>query len=331
MKSWAIPAAIIVAVEYLFALAIGARVGFRYQIPFATYMILGIAFAGIGAALIIVAKLGLYAVQREESPARRLLSELEYIWSFIIAVLLSALQISVLTWTKVMLPIASPFWADPLLASLDHALFRSDPWRLANLLFGWAAPFIDRAYISWAPVKFGTFLVLAFAPQSMRKSRAFIAYFVMMGAVAIGQYFLSSAGPVFYEQLGLGQRFSQMPIEPWVATARTYLWQDHLKAGGDIGGGISAMPSLHVAAALWIALVWRSYNRAAGAIGFVYFALILVGSVLLGWHYAFDGIAAVSITTVAWFAAARLTSARALQSSSAERAPLRPSLVNQRS
>lgn len=300
MRSWALPTAIIIAVEYLFALAIGMRVGFRYQIPFSTYMILGLAFAGIGAALIGIIKLGVYAFQREPSPTRRLLSQIPYILRFVVAVLLSSLQISVLTWTKVMLPIASPFWADPLLANLDHVLFRTDAWQAASLLFGWATPFIDRSYIAWAPLYFATFLFLTCAPESPSKSRAFVSYFGMMATVAITQYALSSAGPVFYEQLGLGRRFGLMPIEPWVETTRTYLWKDYLRAGGDIGGGISAMPSLHVAGALWIALVWRSYNRWLGFLGLCFFALIAIGSVLLGWHYAVDGIAGISITVAAW-------------------------------
>src|SRR5690349_19262988 len=103
MLSWAVPAAMIIAVEYLFALAIGMRVGFHYQIPFATYTILGVALAGVGAALIAILKLGIYAVRREPAPTRRLVSELPYISRFAIAVILSSLQISVLTWTKVML------------------------------------------------------------------------------------------------------------------------------------------------------------------------------------------------------------------------------------
>src|SRR5947208_11923212 len=115
MKSWAVPAAIIIAIEYAFALAIGMRVGFHYRIPFETYMVLGLAFAGIGVSIMVVAKLAMYALQREPRPTRRLLTELPYLASFVAGVLLSALQISVLTWTKVMLPIASPFWADALL------------------------------------------------------------------------------------------------------------------------------------------------------------------------------------------------------------------------
>jgi hypothetical protein len=309
MRTWAIPAAIIVAIEYLFAFAVGARVGFHYRIPFETYAILGMAFAGIGAALILLWKLLTYVVQRERSPSKRLIGELPYVAGFVSAVLLSALQISVLTWTKVMLPIASPFWADPLLANVDRAIFRADPWVLAGWSFGWAAPVIDRAYVTWAPVKFATFLLLALAPQSRTKSRALVAYFFMMATVAIGQYVLSSAGPVFYEQLGFGTRFSQMPIEPWVATTQAYLWRGYLQAGGEIGGGISAMPSLHVAAALWVALVCRSYDRRLGWLAFLYFAMILIGSVLLGWHYAADAFVAVLIAVGAWALARTITCA----------------------
>jgi hypothetical protein len=303
VRRWAIPAAIIIAIEYLFALAVGARVGFHYRIPFDTYMILGLTVAVTGAALIIVVKLARYATQREAAPSARLMREAPYIASFAAGALLSALQISVLTWTKVMLPIASPFWADPLLANVDHMLFGADPWRIASAVFGWAAPAFDRAYVLWAPLKFGTFVVLILMPESPRKTRALIAYFLMMAAVAIGQFVLSSGGPVFYQRLGFGPRFHDMTVAPWVQTARDYLWQDYLRRGGDIGGGISAMPSLHVAASLWIALVWRSYHRVIGIVAFVYFATILVGSVLLGWHYGADGIAATAITAIAWHAA----------------------------
>src|SRR5438045_9665950 len=101
MKSCAAPAAIIIGIEYVFALIVGMRVGFHYRIPFETYMVLGLAFAGIGVSIIVVAKLARYALEREARPARRLLTELPYLSSFVAGVLLSALQISVLTWPKV--------------------------------------------------------------------------------------------------------------------------------------------------------------------------------------------------------------------------------------
>ncbi|HKX91806.1 MAG TPA: phosphatase PAP2 family protein [Sphingomicrobium sp.] len=303
LTSWVIPTAVVVAIEYSFALLVGYSVGFQYQIPFADYLLLGLTVAMLVTAAIIVAQLAFYAMQREPAPARRLLGELIRVAAFSFGAVLIALQMAVLAWTKIMLPIASPFWADPLLADIDRALFGSDPWLLANASLGSAGAMIDQIYVSWAPIKFATTIILLLASESAAKSRAMIAYFLMMALTAIGQYSMSSAGPIFYADLGFGPRFEQLPVHYWVEVAKAYLWHDYLRAGGDIGGGISAMPSLHVAAAVWIALVWNSFDRRIGAVGVVYASIILFGSVLLGWHYFVDGIAGILITLVAWAAA----------------------------
>lgn len=301
MKSWAIPAAIIVAVEYLFAFAIGMKVGFRYQIPVDAYAVIGIGIAGLGLFAFVIWKALSYARQGEPQPARRLVAELPRCMPFVIGTLLVAIEMGALTWTKIMLPIADPFWADPLLARFGQVLFFGiQPWKIAYALFGWAAPLIDAAYVTWVPVKFLTLAVLLALPESPRKTRALVAYFLIMACTAIGQYLLPSAGPIFYARLGFGDRFAGLPVEPWVKVTTSYLWDGYRRAGGEIGAGISAMPSLHVAIALWVALVMRSYTPRLAILGFVYFALILIGSVLLGWHYAADGIAAIAITLVAW-------------------------------
>jgi hypothetical protein len=304
VKSWAVPAAIIVAIEYLFAFAIGARVGFHYQIPLVGYAIGGFVIAGAGTVVMILAKLFRYARQGEAKPARRLASEIKDFLPFIVGILLITTEIGALTWTKVMLPIVNPFWADPLLARVDHALFLgTDPWMVAHALFGWAAPAIDGCYVTWLPLKLLTTLFVFSMPESERKAQAILSYFLIIVGVEIGQYALPSAGPVFYAQLGYGNRFAQLPIGPWVETTRNYLWHDYLRGGGSIGAGISAMPSLHVAASVWMALVWRSYFRPLGIPGWLYTVVILIGSVLLGWHYAVDGILAVAIAATAWWLA----------------------------
>ena len=100
--------------------------------------------------------------------------------------------------------------------------------------------------------------------------------------------------------MGFGDRFAHLPLEPWVRTAASYLWYQYAHEGGEIGGGISAMPSLHVAIAAWVALVFRAYVSRAQIIGWAWFAAILFGSVYLGWHYAVDGIVAVAISFGAW-------------------------------
>jgi hypothetical protein len=305
MRTWALPAAAIVAVEYLFALLIGLRIGFRYQIPIVAYAIMALTIVVIVGAATIVARLFVFARLKEAHPTRRLIAEAPRFGSFAIGVLLVALQMGVLTWTKIMLPVATPFWADPLLANIDYAIFRIEPWRAAVALFGWAAPLIDKAYVTWAPVKFATLLVLVSLPETSMKKRALVSYFILMASVALGQYLLSSAGPVFYAQVGFGERFAALKVEPWVDRARAYLWESYLRGGGKVGAGISAMPSMHVAISLWVALVIRAYKPALAIVGYSYFAMILIGSVLLGWHYAVDGIVASFIALGAWRVAGR--------------------------
>jgi PAP2 superfamily len=303
VKTWVVPAAAIISVEYVFALLIGFKVGFHYRIPFESYAITGVGIAMFGVTVFIVCKFVSYAAQREPRPARRLLAEFPGCYGFVCGTLLVAVQMAILTWTKIMLPLTSPFWADPLLADIDHVIFRADPWKIAGALFGWAAPIVDGAYVTWVLVKFVTLAAVLAAAESRKKTQALLSYFLILACTALGQYLLSSGGPVFYERLGFGGRFEALPIEPWVKVTTSYLWNDYLRAGGDIGTGISAMPSLHVAIALWFALVMRSYLPRAAVLGYLYFALILIGSVLLGWHYAADGIAAIGITLISWRAA----------------------------
>ena len=301
MKVWAIPATTIVIVEYAIALLLGSSIGFHYSIPFTTYFISGMTIACVGITVWILILLGFYAREREQHPSRRLLAEgAPRFVAFLYGVVLFTLEMAVLMWLKVMLPIVSPFWADPLLANVDAAIFGTDPWRLTHALLGWAGPFIDRMYVTWGPVKFLTLLFVFSRPEDRRKARAIVAYFMMIAISAIGQYSLSSGGPVFYDRLGFGPRFEELHFLPWVVTTSNYLWTSYLHAGGDMGGGISAMPSLHVAVAMWVAFVWRSYAPKLQAIGWLYFASILVGSVYLGWHYAMDAIAAVLIGLFAW-------------------------------
>ena len=293
MKRWAIPAALIVTLEYVVALAIGARIGFHYTIPFTSYLIAGLVVVVIGFAVFVAFRM----IQAREADVPLNISRFS---SFAVGVLLVALQWAVILWLKTMLPISVGFWADPLLADVDHVLFGSDPWLLAHTALSWAGPLIDRTYVSWVPVKFVVLLCLLVAPESAFKVRALASYFLFASVGSLSQFLLPSAGPIFYEVMGHGSRFALLPIEPWVAEASTYLLADFHRAGGRIGTGISAMPSIHVAAALWVALVIRAYDRRFAPVVFAWFGLILIGSVFLGWHYAVDGIAGCAITLGAW-------------------------------
>lgn len=312
---WMMPALAIVAVEYGVALAIGLMAGFKFALPTATYALLTSVIAASTLILILLARLAYYALTSEQHPTRRLMTDIQlhatWLFSITFAFILIGLQIAALTWLKTMLPIAGGFWADPLLAESEKALLGRDAWVITHTLFGGSAAWIDRLYVTWTPVKLLTLILLILAPLSVARARALLSYFLIMATVSLGQYLLPSGGPVFYERLGLGSRFRALPIEPWVATARDYLWADYLHPHSAIGAGISAMPSLHVAIALWVALVLRTYLRQLQWLGWAWFTATFIGSIHLGWHYALDSIAGSLIALIAWRAAKRITSSQA--------------------
>jgi len=304
---WVIPAAVIVAIEYAIALWIGFTVGFHYELPTKSYVITTMTISALVLTGALLVQLGRYAWASEPRPAARLLSDIRKarlrIYGIVLGCLLVGMQIGALTWLKTMLPITRGFWADTPLAEADRMLFGQDPWVISHKLFGAVTPYLDRCYITWAPVKFATLIGVIVAAVSATRSRAMLAYFLTVSTGCLLQYAMPSAGPVFYAHLGLGNQFSAMPVEPWVATARDYLWANYVSGGGKPGGGISAMPSMHVAVAMWVAFVFRAYFPRLQFLGWAYFAAILIGSVHLGWHYALDGIVASVITLAAWLIA----------------------------
>ena len=67
-----------------------------------------------------------------------------------------------------------------------------------------------------------------------------------------------------------------------------------------MGGGISAMPSLHNALAVLFACVAWHLSRSLGRIMTGYAAIVWIGSIHLGWHYALDGVVAFVATIALW-------------------------------
>jgi hypothetical protein len=295
-RYWLVPAFIIVACEILVASMIGPL----GSVPFGTYLVVGVTIGVGGLCLALPVHLLALYQKGVEHPFRPLLARLP--WAFVLGCTLVGAQIAILNWTKVLMPQTVGFWADVMFANWDLAIFGEDPWRLSYAVLG-AARWLDPVYASWGAAKFAVLLLVLAMPASDRKAQALIAYFALMALGALGQYFGASAGPLFYQRLGLGDRFVDLPVRPLVALASEYLWRDYLSSGGRIGTGISAMPSMHVAMAMWIALVVRSIRPRLQIIGWVYFTAILIGSVHLGWHYAVDGLVAIVLAVIAWNAA----------------------------
>jgi hypothetical protein len=219
--------------------------------------------------------------------------------------------------SKPAIPLIRPFDWDATFAALDRALhFGIDPWRLLQPLLGYdAITFaINLVYCFWFLALFGLWFYFAFAGQmSELRTRFFLAYMIAwwLGGGLLAVVF-SSAGPCYYGPLGLtpdpfaplmsylADVNTRLPI--WALDAQKLLW-DGYAGVAERPLGISAFPSMHNAMAVIFALAGMRLNRTLGRLLWLNAAIILVGSVHLGWHYAVDGYAAILIALAAWWIA----------------------------
>lgn len=217
---------------------------------------------------------------------------------------------------KVAIPRLEPFYADPLFAQWDKALFGVDPWRITHALIGpLGTEFVDTAYFLWFKIVHLTFAFAAFSKDRSFQMQACLSYFLIW--IILGNILaitMSAAGPCYYEHFYGDDRFR--PLTDLLAergTIAAILQEYLLSASGDeaIGSGISAMPSLHCALTMFIVLVvWKKFGPGwQFALAVAYHFVILIGSVHLGWHYAVDGLLSSVLVPPLWWAVGRLVSA----------------------
>lgn len=211
---------------------------------------------------------------------------------------------------------AQGYLFDDLFTAWDRALFGGrDPWEISHALLPSAAitKWIDIFYHpAFLPMLIGFLVCMtAQARPALRYTYmlSYLASFVIIGMVMANA--LSSAGPVFDGALfGDGATFGPL-IEklamqdevagPFSAVfAQDYLLRLNEAGVAGLGGGISAMPSMHIVlASLWAFAGWH-INRTLGLIATLYAAMIWVGSVHLGWHYFVDGLVGLVALAIIW-------------------------------
>jgi PAP2 superfamily len=219
------------------------------------------------------------------------------------------------------LPPMAGFYADPWLADLDEALHGGPAWARAHAV----APDGAGAVLFWlyGPVWFaqwfGFVLFAAFLPRDRLRARyllSFAATLFVLGTLTAAA--AASGGPILYDRIAGSERFAALlaslgadPYGGAMLRASDYLFASYLSGSGVFGNGISAMPSIHVAAATLNALLLASLDRRLGLVGLGYAGAILFGSVYFGWHYALDGYVSIAGVLAIWGVAGLLTGRRA--------------------
>lgn len=220
---------------------------------------------------------------------------------------------------KANIPNVVPFSWDEYFTDLDYWLHLGNhPWQLLQPLIGY--PFVTfmiaKFYSIWMLIMCLVWMWLAFDDRmSHLRTRFFFSFMLiwMVGGSLLA-VLLSSTGPVYFGNQG----FSPNPFADLmsylhtvdeslvleVLTVQDMLWRAY---NGEVTliAGISAMPSMHNATSLLFVLTVWSVNRKL-AIGLAVFAaIIFIGSIHLGWHYAVDTYLAYIVTLLCWWVAGR--------------------------
>jgi hypothetical protein len=240
----------------------------------------------------------------------------------LLSLVLSAI-FSVFTNLKFSIPTVVPFYLDPWLADIDEWLhFGHVPWNLTHSWFSnpMATAIINLIYNLWLPI-FWVFLIIFMAIIHQTRLRQQVLVCFCLAWIINGNILamlFSSVGPCFYDHVYAdGDRFVELMIRlnqqnallteqgellgVWALNTQNLLWENYLSGVNHMGAGISAAPSMHVTIASLIAMSLFSVNRKLGIIGWVYVAIIELGSVHLAWHYAIDGYLAILFTTILWW------------------------------
>lgn len=233
--------------------------------------------------------------------------------------LLFVAGLAAFTTYKIAIPEIVPFYADDYLALFGHLFNENGLWNTAHLLIpDWLGVTLVFCYGKiWLVYWLGVVTFAAFSSGDERSFRYLLA--LALTVVICGTFLataLSSVGPIYYDHFYGGSRYDELyrvlssnPTTAAVLGDAGYLLSAFENHRPEFASGISAAPSMHVAITCLSALFLTSLNRWLGVAGWLYAALIMVGSVYTGWHYAMDGGISIAAVAVIWWCAGRVLAA----------------------
>ena len=220
------------------------------------------------------------------------------------------LLMAAFTTLKTAIPAVVPFYADPALAELEAGLLGRDAWAVAHdLVPGWLSRVIFWLYGGpWFSCWLMTMMYVALQPAGPARTRYLWAFTLKMMLLGVGLATMaSSVGPLFYDAIYGGTRFAGLvaaldhPASQDVLLSSRHLLTTYETGAQGLGSGISALPSIHCAAAFLNAFFWSERNTVAGALAWGFAALIFVGSVLTGYHWIADGVVSFVGVALIWY------------------------------
>jgi membrane-associated phospholipid phosphatase len=250
-----------------------------------------------------------------KAEVRSFISDRERIvWGFVATGIMAVFLIAFAQF-KNLIPTLNPFDWDTRFMELDRFLhFGQLPHEYILPLFGgpYLLSFFTGLYNIWLFLMYFVLLIACFLRPDSLVRMQFLFAFVLTWAVGgnLLATLFSSAGPVYYGLLGLGdiydplmQHLAEHAETGFVTVVETQnlLWRFHSME--DSVNGISAFPSMHVASSVLMAIFAFRWCRLAGYLMSAFALIIMIGSVLLAWHYAVDGYVGAAVAYLSWRAA----------------------------
>ncbi|RUV40831.1 MAG: hypothetical protein EOQ55_26065 [Mesorhizobium sp.] len=285
-------------------------------------------FGSVVTLILVVVVSGRLIIERPAQPLRALKDlMLAYNLPYRIIVglpvaLVFPLFFSMFTSIKEGISKIQPFYADAPLTAIDRAIHGGiDAWRFFHILlgFGTVTFSLNVLYNLWFAEVFIVLFCVVFSTRNEGLRSQFLVTFILTWAL-LGNVLataFASVGPAFVTTFYGDATFS--PLMDYLQTTnvtypvlaldtQSYLLNAGLD-GPHLGSGISAFPSVHVAAATLNAIyLWR-FGRLMRWASIAFLAAIQLGSVHLAWHYAVDGYVSMLMTPIIW-AIAGLSNAR---------------------
>ncbi len=220
---------------------------------------------------------------------------------------------------KSLISVFSPFSWDPYFSQLDRTIHGGQhAWEFIWPFVGnpYATTVLNGAYHLWFVLIYVTLFVACYDKRDPKRGMVYLVAFALTFIIGgnLLATLLSSVGPVYYEHFGFGDTFAPQMQNLNDMHNVSPVWALELQEKlliafyhGEIIAGISAMPSMHVAASVIMSLFAFTYSRWLGWLFTIFAVMTVLGSIHLAWHYAVDGYLAIAVALFCWWLAKVLT------------------------